>query len=128
MIGFFRDKFNNIQSYLDPPSPLEAVEVGVERHEGGSLLVLDSLHGPEEVAAGPEDSKHLRHVQGVDGVTGEPAGRDDHVIGLLPEAGGEHPGHITANVVPVEPERLEPVQSGNVSIQGVNVGKSPCLQ
>ena len=117
-----------VQLYLDSPSPLEAVEVGVERHEGWSLLVLDSLHGPEEVAAGPEDSKHLRHVQGIDGITGEPAGRDDHVVGLLPQPSREDTVNIAANIVPVEPERLEPVECGKVSIQGVNVGVSSSLQ
>ena len=80
------------------------------------------------MAPGPEDPQHLRHVQRVDGVTGEPAGSDDHVIGLLAQSSREDAINIAANVIPVEPERLEPVESGNVSIQGVNVGKSSCLQ
>ena len=80
------------------------------------------------MASGPEDPQHLRHVQRVDRVTGEPAGSDDHVIGLLAQSSREDAVNIAANVVPVESERLEPVESGDVSIQGVNVGKSSSLQ
>ena len=106
---------------LDPPRPPETVEVGVKWLELGPLLIIDGLHGPEEVTPGPEDPQHLRHSVGVDGIASEAPGSDDHVVGLLPESGGEKTVNITADEVPVKPESLKSPQGGKVPVQSVNI-------
>ena len=106
---------------LDLPRPPETVEVCVKWLELGPLLLIDGLHGPEEVTPGPEDPQHLRNSVGVDGVASEAPGSDDHVVCLLPESGGEKPVNITTDEVPVKPEGLESPQGGKVPVQSVNI-------
>ena len=82
---------------------------------------MDRLHGPEEMTARPQDPQHLRHVQRVDGVAGEPSSSEDQVVGLLPQSSGEDPLHVAADVVPVETEGLQPPQGRKVAVQSIDV-------
>lgn len=61
---------------------------------------MNSLHGPKKMSSRFENPEHLCDIQRIDGVTGEPSGRDDNIISFFTKTSGEDAIDIATDVVP----------------------------